>query len=57
MNALASGAVRYWDPWNAFVESMTRFVKPIPPSLTGRPNRSCSSFEHGGLPVSAGMKV
>ena len=33
------------------------FLRPIPPSLTGRPNSSCSSFEHGGLPVSAGMKV
>ena len=48
----ASGAVRHWDVWNAFVESVTGFVRPILPSLTRRPNRSRSSFEHGGLPVS-----
>ena len=53
----ASGSVRCWDAWNAFVESMTGFVRPVPPSLTGRPNWSRSSFEYGGLPVSAGMKV
>ena len=49
----ASGAVRRWDPWNAFVESVTGLVRPIPPSLTGRPSRSRSCFKHGGLPVSA----
>ena len=36
------------------MDSMTGFVRP---SLTGRPNRSRFSFKHGGLPVSAGMKV
>ena len=53
----ASGAVICWEAENKCEEVVTGFIRPIPPSLTGRLSRSRSSLGQGGLPVNAGMKV
>ena len=40
----------------ACLDWLVGLTMPKPPSLAGRLSRSRSTFEHGGLPVNAGMK-
>ena len=50
-----SGAVSFTDIWYLSPVVAAGLFRPSPPSLTGRASRSLVSFEHGGIPVIAGM--
>ena len=52
-----SGAVIFSEAWKLMFDISVGFIRPIPPSLTGRASRSLIGFEHGGRPVSEGMNI